>query len=676
MDVEEEINKFKEFFDLKYKNDIINNIRNDKQFIKVDFKELITFDPVLGEEILERPDESIESAETAIKSMEYFPIEDLKSFKVRFFNFPEKNKLLIRNIRSEQLQKLVVIEGIVRQKSDVRPQAKSARFECPQCGNIITVYQVGDKFREPSKCSCGRKGKFRKLSTEYVDSQRIVLEEIPEQLEGDAQPKRIDVFLEEDLVSPMSEKKTNPGSNVRVSGILKETPIYLRSGGKSLRFDLRIEANNIEPLSEDYSEIEILEEEEKKIKEIAKREDLFKVLVNAIAPSIFGYETLKLALLLQQVGGVEKIREDQSRTRGDIHVLLVGDPGAGKSQLLKRMSVVAPKAKFVSGKSASGAGLTASVVKDEFLRGWALEAGALVLANKGLCAIDELDKMNKDDRSAMHEALEQQTISISKANIQATLVAKTSVLGAANPKLGRFDPMTPIARQIDLPPTLINRFDLIFIVRDLPSKEKDEKLAEHILKLHQDSTSQKVEIDTDLLRKYIAYSKSKFKPVLSDEALNKIKDFYVELRNTGSNEDEAVKPIPISARQLEALVRLAEARAKLKLSNTVTGEDAQLAIDILTFCLQMVGIDPETKQMDIDLITTGISSSQRGKFSTIRQIIDELEKDSGKVIPIEEIVKMAEKFNISESQVEEIIEKLKRTGDIFEPRRGHVQKLW
>jgi replicative DNA helicase Mcm len=339
------------------------------------------------------------------------------------------------------------------------------------------------------------------------------------------------------------------------------------------------------------------------------------------------------------------------------------------------MSIVAPKAKFVSGRGASGAGLTAAVVKDEFIRGWALEAGALVLANNGLCAIDELDKMTTEDRTAMHEALEQQTISISKANIQATLIAKTSVVAAANPKMGRFDPMTPIAKQINLPPTLINRFDLIFIVRDLPSKDKDIELAEYILKQHQNPDEKERDIDTNLLRRYIAYAKKNFKPKLTDKALQRIKDFYVDLRNTGQDETEQIRPIPITARQLEALVRLSEASAKARLSNTVTKMDAERAINILTVSMQEVGLDPQTKRFDIDLIATGTSSNQRSKILIIKQIIEELEKDVGKVIPIEEIVDKAIKSDINESQTYESIDKLKRTGDIFEPRRGHIQRI-
>jgi len=672
MNTNEQIKKLGEFLEKNYYDKIVSNIRKGKNFVVVDFSELSKFDPSLAELLIEQPEEVLKAAEYAVKN---FDIEgDLDSFRVRFTKLPESLSVEIRNIRSQHISKLIVTQGIVRQKSDVRPQVVSARFECPSCGNIITVLQVDSKFKEPSRCGCGRKGKFRLLSKEMVDAQKIVLEEAPEDLEGGEQPKRMNIFLKSDLVSPMSERKTNPGSKIKVSGILNEVPITAREGGKLTRFDLMIESNYVEAVEEDYTEIKISKKEENEIKRIAEDPKVHSKLINSIAPSIYGYEELKEALLLQLVGGVKKIREDGTSNRGDMHILLIGDPGAGKSQLLKRVSKVAPKARYVGGKGASGAGLTASVVRDEFLKGWALEAGALVLTNKGICCIDELDKMTSEDRDSMHEALEQQTISISKANIQATLRAETTVLAAANPKFGRFDPYEMIAKQIDLPSTLINRFDLIFPIRDLPDKDRDEKMAKFILNLHQTSKTKEVEVDTDMLRKYIAYAKNNIFPKLTDSALEEIKNFFVKMRNTGSTEGE-VKPIPVSARQLEALVRLSEASAKLRLSEKVQKKDARRAIDLLKFCLSAIGVDPETGKIDIDVITTGISTSERSHISQIREIITGLEEKIGKVIPLKDIIAEAQEKNIDESKVEEIVERLKRSGDIFEPKRNFIQRI-
>jgi|TARA_Y100000310_G_scaffold159944_1_gene159633 replicative DNA helicase Mcm len=667
----EQIKRFQDFLESYYYQQIIENLRKDYKFVVVDFAELSKFDLDLANELLENPEDTIKAAELAI---EQFDLEDIKGFKVRFKNLPENQMIMIRNIRSKHIGKFIYADGIVRQKSDVRPQVTAAKFECPVCGNIINVLQLNGSFKEPSKCGCGRKGKFTLISKELVDAQGLVLEEVPESLEGGEQPKRINIFLKDDLVSPLSERKTNPGSKISIIGMVKEVPIISKTGSKSTRFDLMLEANYIEAVEETFYEVEITDEEEQKIIELSQDPSLYSKLVNSAAPSIYGYNKVKEALLLQLVGGVRKIRSDKVVSRGDTHILLVGDTGSGKSAMLKRISVIAPKGRYVAGRGVSGAGITASVVRDEFLKGWSLEAGALVLANEGLCVIDEMDKMTPEDRDAMHEALEQQTVSISKANIQATLISRTTVLAAANPKFGRFDPYGIIAEQIDLPPTLINRFDLIFPIKDIPDETKDQKMATHILKLHQEPDFYEPEIPTEFLRKYIAYAKQKISPRITDGALNEIKEFYLKMRTSGGAE-EGVKTIPISARQLEALVRLTEASARLRLSNQAAKQDAKRAIELVEYCLMQVGLDRETGKIDIDRIATGISASQRSHIMVIKEIISDLENKVGKHIPIDDIIEEAKNKDIDESKVEEVLEKLKRVGEIFEPRRSFIQKL-
>ncbi len=678
MEASEQVKKWMEFLERSYQTQIFEANRQGKKSITIDFSELAKFSPELAEDLLEQPEDTLKAGEIAIEQFETFNKE--AKLRIRLENIPESQRIMIRNVRSEHLNKLLVIDGLVRQKSDVRPQITAAKFECPSCGNIISVFQSGISFKEPTRCSCGRQGKFKLVSKELIDAQGIVLEEITEQLEGGEQPKRINVLLKDELVSPFTEKRTNAGSKIEIIGWVREIPIILRSGKRSLKFDYVIEANNVFSKEGTFFEMEINKEDENQIIELSKDPKIYEKLVASIAPSIFGFNEVKEALLLQLFSGVQKTRKDGTISRGDIHVLLVGDPGSGKSQILKRITIVAPKGRYISGKGVSGAGVTASVVKDEFLGGWSLEAGALVLANKGICCIDELDKMSPEDRSAMHEALEQQTVSISKATIQATLMAVTTVLAAANPKFGRFDPYeTMVAKQIDLPPTLINRFDLIFAIKDLPDRKKDEKMARHILSLHQNPDMDLEIIPTPLLRKYMAYAKQKYdkqkmKPELTEAALDEIRKYYVELRSAEVGGEE-VRSIPISPRQLDALVRMAEASAKIRLSEKVTKKDARRAIDLLHYSLLQVARDKETGKIDIDIISTGVAATEREKITRLKEIIETLEEKVGKTIPIEQILNAAREQQISEPETEEMIEKLKRSGDIFEPKHGFIQKL-
>jgi replicative DNA helicase Mcm len=635
----------------------------------VDFVKLREEEPVLAEEITKNPEDTIRILEQAI---EQFGFVD-SSIRARLKNVPETSDVKIREIRSKHLNEMIVIEGIIRQASDVRPQVVNAKFECPSCGTVISVLQIEKKFREPTRCSCGRRGGFNLISKEMVDTQRLVIEESPESLSGGEQPKRINIFVKEDLVEPKMEERTTPGARIKVIGILKEVPVPLSTGGLSTRFELAIEANNIIPMEETFEELDISEEDERQIMELSNDPEVFEKLSKSITPSVWGYSEIKKSLVLQLFGGVQKTTVDGSKQRGDIHILLIGDPGVAKSVTLTFMANISPKGRYVVGKSTSGAGLTATVVRDEYLKGWSLEAGAMVLAHKGLVCIDELEKMDPQDRSAMHEAMEQQTVTISKANVQASLKAQTSVLAAANPKFGRFDPYQPIAQQIDLPPTLINRFDIIFTLRDIPDKTNDERIARHVLSEHQKKGEESI-ISRDLFRKYVAYAKQRVKPELTPEAVEELKRFYVELRNKPVSSESALRPIPISARQLQALVRMSEASAKIKLSPKVTLEDAKNAIEIMKYYLTQVGYDYESKTFDIDRISNKMSNSQRSKIFVVRDTIFELENRLGKLIPIEEIEKSLD-GKMTSVEIEDSIRELTKNSIIFEPRSGYVQRV-
>ncbi|MFZ5955847.1 MAG: minichromosome maintenance protein MCM [Nanoarchaeota archaeon] len=665
LDQEELINEAKNFFN-SYKKQIGKSERGNK-IVHINFEDIAEQSPGLADKIISKPEETFQLLELALEESGM-----ITGAKVRLNSITKDQEIKIREIRAKHLGTLISIEGIVRQASEVRPQVVNAKFECPSCGTIISVLQLDKKFKEPSRCSCGRRGGFREISKDMVDAQRLIIEESPDSLDGGEQPKRLSIFLKEDLVEPKMEEKTTPGSRVKIIGVLKEVSITLSTGALSTRFDIAIEANNLMPLEESFEDLEISEEDEKEIKELAADPNLFDKLNRSIAPSVWGYPEIKQALALQLFSGVKKERSDGTKTRGDIHVLLVGDPGVAKSVMLKFISGIAPKGRYVSGKSASGAGLTATVVKDEFLRGWGLEAGAMVLSNKGLVCIDELEKMDENDRSTMHEAMELQTVTISKANVQATLRSQTAVLAAANPKFGRFNPMEMIAKQVNLSPALLNRFDVIFILRDLPNKERDESIASHVLKEHKKDTSYDL-IEKSLLRKYVAYAKQKFNPALSEEAVEEIKSFYVGLRNQPKTSDDILQPIPISARQLEALIRLSEACARARLSKKVTKDDAKRAIDLMKFYLMQVGYDYETKKFDIDKIS-GNPASKMNKLLIVKEALEKLEGKLGKLIPIEELEKeLGDKMKADE--LEEAVNKLIQKGDLFRPKRGFIQRM-
>ena len=380
----------------------------------------------------------------------------------------------------------IAVEGLVKKITEVRPKLEVAAFQCQKCGAVIRIEQDEDILKEPSECyedqgGCGRVSSF-KLSTTlstFIDSQKIEIQENPEGLRGGAQPERISVYLEDDLVGGVA-----PGDRVIVNGILQSVARH-RGAFRLTSFDKTMNAVSIESQEFAFEEVEVTKEDEKKILKISKDPGIYDKMRQSIAPTIYGLDIEKDALVLQLFGGIAKEMPDGTRTRGDIHTLLVGDPGTAKSQMLSYMAKLAPRSVYASGKASSAAGLTAAAVRDDFGEGhWTLEAGALVLADKGLACIDEIDKMEETDRSSLHQAMEQQEISVAKAGINATLKTRCAVLAAANPKLGRFDEFMPMHEQINMPPALLSRFDLIFSILDKPNRKTDIDLAAHILQSH------------------------------------------------------------------------------------------------------------------------------------------------------------------------------------------------
>ncbi|AOW79295.1 MCM family protein [Halodesulfurarchaeum formicicum] len=1041
--------------------------REDKS-LEIDWQDLFRFDPDFAEDVISSPRTLLDAAEEALGRYDLPVDKDLSGAHVRVVNLPEATE--IRAIRAEHLGTLVSVQGIVRKATSVKPKIERAAFECLRCGTITVVPQADGDFQDPYQCDgCEREGPFQFLTdhgeTEFVDAQKLRIQESPEGLAGGETPENIDMHIEDDITGEVS-----PGDHVTATGILRLDDSDMESTDSRV-FDMYLEGVDVVVEDEEFEEMEISDAEREEIIRLSEQPDIYEQLVDSVAPTIYGFDVAKLAIGLQLFSGVTKHLPDGARIRGDVHILLVGDPGTGKSQILQYIRHIAPRSVYTSGKGSSSAGLTAAAVRDDFGEGqqWSLEAGALVLADKGIAAVDELDKMacvtgdtlvslgdgelerigelsreaaaegsieelengrtirdvpdlsvrtmtedgsiekrpvtaiheydapselcevrlesgesliatpdhpffvfeagerkireaaeldagtavfvpqastvasdggartltnptaetdlplrsdvelatvksvrvrpradfpetpqhvydltvegthnfvangmvvhNSDDRSAMHEALEQQSyhpnteilladgrrveigdfvdeqmaaredeivdgvdceilpvddlsvhstdieegettklpvdrvsrheapdefvrvtfsngrdvlvtpehpmfvaedgsietveaaqleagspvpapvdwassdreamvaadgggelpagfnyhqisnvetvpnegehatdwvydvtveptntfvsngvilhnsISISKAGINATLKSRCSLLGAANPELGRFDRYETPAEQIDLEPALISRFDLIFTVTDDPDEEKDANLAEHILntnyagelnthrtKVNASNVSEAEvagatesvapAIEPELMRKYIAYARSTCFPTMTEEAEERIREFYVNLRSQGTGEDS---PVPVTARKLEAIVRLAEASARVRLSDTVELEDADRSLEIVEKTLKEIGMDPETGQYDADVIETGQSKSQRDRIRTIRELIADIEADFDEGAPIDEVLARAEEVDMDRSKAEHEIEKLKQKGEVYEPTNEHLR---
>jgi replicative DNA helicase Mcm len=643
-----------------------------KTSLIVDFEDILTFDQKLAEELLRRPDEYLKHADNAayaqlqIEDPDY--AERLGKVDVRIVQLLEPTQL--RKLGSDHILKLVMVEGIVVRSTPVRPMVMQAAFKCKGCGEITRVNQTGEFLKAPFECptpSCRRKGPFEFVQEEssFIDSQDLRVQERPEDLPPGQLPRTLHVKLVGSEVVDVAR----PGDHVSIVGAVRAFAPTLPRVGKLRVFVLHLDANSIEVLGKEPETALPSPEEEEKILELAKDPWIHRKIITSIAPSIYGYDHIKEAIMYLLFGGVHKTLPDIA-IRGELNSLVVGDPGTAKSQLLQYVARVAPRGLYTSGRGTTAAGLTAAVIREKG-GGMSLEAGALVLADKGIACIDEMDKMRPEDRVAIHEAMEQHTVSVAKGGIVATLNARTAILAAANPALGRYEPHRTVAENISLPVTILSRFDLIFVLRDVPNKESDSKMSQHILEIHKRGLSPvEPPIPLELLRKYIGYSKG-IKPVLTQEALQRLNDFYLAMRSASEAEGS---PVAITARQLESLVRISEARARASLRKEVTAEDAEAAIVIMKRSLEEVGIDLSSYKMDIDIIMTGKPKSLRDRMQIILSTLMEMEKETGIVEKAAVLSELETKYKIPRAEAERLIGQLLREGTIYEPREGYLKK--
>lgn len=667
--------RFQDFFkEEKYRNLIRQMALSEKRSITVDYLDLSAFDSQLSRNICEKPDEYLQYAIRALKyqllieDKQY--AESVDWFYVRLRGIPEK--ISLRSIGAHQIEKLVAFDGIVVRSTPVRPLLMEGVFICRGCGSENSVRQEGTFIRAPIRCKnpeCKKERSFE-LSIEkskFIDSQELRVQEKPEDLPPGQLPRYIDVFVEDEMVDIV-----RPGDRISVTGIVKARAEVVPGKGKLRSFSAYIKSNYIEFLGKELETIEISPEDEKKILEIAKSDFVHKDIIDSIAPSIYGYEDIKEAIMCLLFGGVPKTTYEGVPIRGDVHVLLLGDPGTAKSQILKYVSKVAPRGIYTSGRGTTAAGLTAAVLREK-AGGMVLEAGALVLADKGVAAIDEIDKMRDEDRIAMHEMMEQQTVSVAKGGIIATLNARASILAAGNPKLGRYEDRISVSENVDIPIVILSRFDLMFIQKDYPKKSVDERLSEHILSVHKSGGAAiKSPISPELLRKYITYAKAKINPRLTDEAVKHLRDFYLKMREISA--ESGGSPVAITPRQLEALVRLAEARARAALREEVTKVDAEAAIRLMQKSLRDIGVMKEEEIADIDIIMTGKPATVREGFAAVIKLVGSISKEVEDVDLEELYSRLESEYSIDRRTAEDYVRRLLKDGTLYSPKPGFVKK--
>ncbi len=669
--------RFQELFKTeKYRQRISQMAVAGKTSLIVDFEDVLIFDQRLAEELLEKPDEYLKHANNAAYAQlqtedpEYAEkiADKQETATVRLVRLLEAQQL--RKLGSDHIGKLVMVEGIVVRSTPMRPMVMRATFKCKRCGEITPINQTGQFLKAPFVCSnpsCMAKGLFDFVQEEstFIDSQDLRMQERPEDLPPGQLPRTLHIKL----IGSEIVDVARPGDHISIVGTVRAVSPTLPRVGKLRTFILHVEANSIEVLGKEPEIALPSPEEEEKIHALAKDPWIHRKIMTSIAPSIYGYDHIKESIMYLLFGGVPKNLPDIT-IRGEMNALLIGDPGTAKSQLLQYVARIAPRGLYTSGRGTTAAGLTAAVLREKG-GGMSLEAGALVLADKGIACIDEMDKMRPEDRVAIHEAMEQHTVSVAKGGIVATLNARTAILAAANPALGRYEPHRTVAENISLPVTILSRFDLIFVLRDVPNKEADGKMSEHILEMHRKGLSPvEPPITSDMLRKYISYAKG-IKPVLTQEALQRLKDFYLAMRLASESEGS---PVAITARQLESLVRIAEARARASLRKEVLAEDAEAAVTIMKRSLEEVGIDLSSYKIDIDLIMTGKPKSVRDKLQTVLSTLMEMEKETGIVEKTALLNELETKYTIPIGEAERLIGQLLREGTIYEPKEGYLKK--
>ena len=679
--------------------------KQSEPYLDIPFHELQAFDPEFADDVLQYPRQILDRGSQTLVEICRDRGEDIDAM-LRVGELPRDSRRNLRDIGTADIERLRSVEVIITKISDLKPRLHVAVFTCEACGNTIEVGQKNERelvepLRCPSDSGCGGSRNSKDNPTRFnlvinvsrmVNNQWIEIQELPESVPSGAQPTRGSVLVEGDQVN-----RHLPGERI-VANVMPVVRSEVKRNRKTPMFDVIYHLVSSEHESTPFNEIKISDEDKEKILEISRREDLMGLMQNSIAPSVFATGVMhyvKRSLALQLFGGVSRIQQDRTRTRGDIHILLMGDPGVAKSQVLNYMSKISPRGKLASGGGVSGAGLTAAAVRDAFGDGrFALEAGVLPLSDRGLAAIDEFDKISEDDRKVMHPAMEQQQINVAKGGITATLPSRCAILAAANPKDGRFSKRGPNQSvmhsysETGLPPPLASRFDIIWMLRDEVKVQDDERIARYILDNRTKGVSEtKIEeaisldpaeetkddiysftvddtehLSLEFLRKYIAYAKRNHDPDLNADARAKILDYYTNERQSFGREDQmGAEVIPITARALEALIRLTEAHARMHLRDTATGDDAKVALAVFRHWREESNIEDDSE------LYSGVSTTARSNNTTIRNIVRDICSTGDGTASITEIYNAASARKIPDTMVDDVIQRMLTSGELFNP---------
>lgn len=655
---------WEEFFN-RYMQDSVHQISihyPEQKHLSIDVSLIELYNINLFDEILEMPDKVINIANDVLN--DYLEDRVLFDFNkdcyIRLINIPESRKIFLKTIRQEHLNKLVSLSGAVRRVGQLVIKFRTAAFECQRCGHITNIFQSGNKLLDPLECEneqCGRQGPFKLLihESDMYDGQTIYIQEHTDSIEGGEQPRVIPVIIDSELVGQFQ-----PGNKVNVVGIVMAEH-NSKDKKKKNELEYYLSGHSIALDDEENDIIDISPEERDELELQSSDPNIIANLIDSFAPHIKELAAIKLALMVAIVSGPNITTISGKIERGYTHILLCGDPATSKSQLSKYTCKLVPRSQYTTGEGSTTVGLTAAVVKDELVGGgWVVDAGALVLADKALCVIDEADALRDYEIKGLGTALSDSSVEIHKAGINTRLPCREPIIMALNPTNGRFDQYEDIPPQINIKPDTLSRFDLIFTIFDIPNPEKDDIIANAILYEGEINTV----FDFTELQKYLHVAKNIQDIELSVGALDEIKRMYLELRGTFND----TKRIAITNRHLEALKRITRSIAKLHLSNVATAEHANIAVNLLTESFVMFNTDKRTGFIDADLSEIGSSKSQRDRMKIMIDLIRSIQNENKGLAPKGDVILAALDKGISEKDIETSFEKLMKEGKIFQPK--------